>query len=796
MNLHSQTPPGVGAAGTESTAGDTHPALPEDHPWEQVPAALKQRPTWVCWRREIRDGKPTKVPYNPTTGRRAKSNDPATWVDFATACARASQHDGIGIMFGSGLCGVDLDHCRDPETGELEPWATEAIAALNSYTEVSPSGSGVHVLLWAELPPGGRRKGRVEVYGPGSPRYFTVTGQHLSGTPPMVGTRQAELDAFHARFIGGAKPPAASPAPAAPRPTGLADMELLARAQAAKNGEEFSRLWEGGYPADDSAGDLKLCSHLAFWTGGDPARIDDLFRQSGRMREKWNRIDYRERTIAKALATTTEFYSPGGRGLPAASATATVTTRARELLGFRRTDAGNGEAMAFLYGDRLRYDKQRSRWLQWGGHVWVPAFEGDLTVLAKQAARERYLAASEADDAEQRKWAFGSESKHRVEAAVFFARGEPPIVDAGEGWDAAPWLLACPNGVVELGTGTFRPGQPADRLTLTTAVPYDPTAECPRWLRFLAEVFRDDTALLEFVWRAVGYSFTGSTREQIFFLLHGKGSNGKSLFLATLRHVLGDFAYSASFRVFDHACRNDHAQSLAQLEFKRFVTASEAAESCRLNEDRLKALAGSDPITANRMYQDETTFDNTAKVWLGVNHKPRVLDDTDGFWRKARLIQFSRQFVAPEKLAATPSLALDPNVLAADKDLGDKLKAEAAGILRWAVQGAALWAADGLREPPCVREASDAWREEADPLGDFFASCCVVSDKSRVRAGDLFAAYGAWCESLGMRERERMTQAAFGRRIAARFEKVKRASIGGKQGPAYYGIGLLEQREG
>ncbi len=326
MNPETETPPGEGGAGgTDATDGDSVPIVPQSAPWGNIPDALKALPQWLCWRYEDRDDKPTKVPYQARSGSgepgsdgegkyKAASSRPATWTDFATACEHASRFDGIGIAFAGRLCGVDLDHCRDPQTGELEPWAQEALADLNSYTEASPSGTGVHVLLFGDLPPGRRKVGDVEAYGAGSPKYFTVTGAHIPGTPTTIEDRTEEFAAFHARHLGAEEPHADAPSPRASAPVTLEDRELLEKARSAKNGAEFSRLWEGGYPEDDSAGDLALCSHLAFWTGKDRGRMDSLFRQSGRYREKWERADYRERTLGKAIANTTDTYTPGGRG--------------------------------------------------------------------------------------------------------------------------------------------------------------------------------------------------------------------------------------------------------------------------------------------------------------------------------------------------------------------------------------------------------------------------------------------------------------------------------------------------
>lgn len=149
---------------------------------DNIPDELKATPQWVVWRYEDH-GKPKrdKVPYNPRTERRAKSNDPQTWASFAEARAAFDHggYDGVGFVFAEdgGLVGIDLDGCRDPETGELEPWAAEIVKRMNSYTEVSPSGTGVHIFVKGALPAGGRKKGKIEMYREG--RFFTVTGRHL-----------------------------------------------------------------------------------------------------------------------------------------------------------------------------------------------------------------------------------------------------------------------------------------------------------------------------------------------------------------------------------------------------------------------------------------------------------------------------------------------------------------------------------------------------------------------------------------------------------------------------------------
>lgn len=286
-------------------------------PLPNVPTMLKEIPSWVLWRMEKRekgDGtiQDTKVPYCPTTGARAKSDDPTTWTTYRTAAAafvaQKFSSNGLGFVFSSdrGIVGVDLDKCADPETGELEPWAADVVSSLNSYTEFSPSCRGVHVIVQATMPPGGNRKGRVEIYGHG--RYFTVTGLQISdgvGIEP----RQAELEAVHGLWVYREEPKPVTVRPSSPSSAAtLDDRQLVDRAMKARNGQKFTMLYNGNWEAagftSQSDADLSFLDSLAFWTGGDAARMDAIFRQSGLYRQKWERDTYRLPTIQKALART------------------------------------------------------------------------------------------------------------------------------------------------------------------------------------------------------------------------------------------------------------------------------------------------------------------------------------------------------------------------------------------------------------------------------------------------------------------------------------------------------------
>ena len=300
----------------------------------ECPETLREREQWVCWREETRDGKPTKVPVTPGTGGFASSTDPETWDAFETALeyTETEHADGVGFVFTDDdpIVGVDLDDCRDPETGDVDDAAQDIIKRLDSYTEVSPSGTGYHVLITGELPEGRNRRGSVELYD--TARFFTVTGDHVDETLGRVARRQDALTAIHREYVQDTERDTASESEPGngtddqSTATGTADVDvdlededLLEKARNASNGEKFERLWNGntvGYDSQSEA-DMALCCLLAFWTGGDRTQMKQLFRQSGLLREKWDEVHYAdgstygEKTIERAIATTSEFYDPG-----------------------------------------------------------------------------------------------------------------------------------------------------------------------------------------------------------------------------------------------------------------------------------------------------------------------------------------------------------------------------------------------------------------------------------------------------------------------------------------------------
>jgi primase-polymerase (primpol)-like protein len=357
-----------------------------------VPDALGQLPQWVGWlavegegkRARLPNGtftkealrkqaKPHKLPINPHTGGLASVTNRRTWgtLSQATGAKHRFGLTGIGFVFteDDAFGGVDLDDCRDPGTGEIKLWAQQIMRQLNSYTEVSPSQKGVKIFVRGAVPRNGNRAkhetGEVELYS--RCRYFTVTGVHVAATPLTLEDRQTELAALHHQLFKGRNDHDSYVPHRRSRQSPIRDDELLDRARQARNGTAFTQLFDGawkeaGYYSQSEA-DLALCCHLAFWTNNDPSRIDALFRQSGLVREKWDRQDYRERTIQTAIQQTEKRHPSSNTQhptTPALTAGALETPDTQLLpavpVGFRRDKSG-------VY--KLRHDEQagREQWI-------------------------------------------------------------------------------------------------------------------------------------------------------------------------------------------------------------------------------------------------------------------------------------------------------------------------------------------------------------------------------------------------------------------------------------------------
>jgi len=445
------------------------------------------------------------------------------------------------------------------------------------------------------------------------------------------------------------------------------------------------------------------------------------------------------------------------------------------------TDLGNAERLLRQHGRNIRYCSLWGKWLVWDGARWSPDEIGQVEHYAKQTVRSIYGEAEQINDSDARhrtaQWARRSESQARISAMLLLAQTEPGVAVSPNELDADPWLLNCLNGTIDLRTGQLQPHRRQDLITKLVPTEYHYGATHLTWERFLREATGDDAEMIAFLQRAVGYSLTGDTSQEVLFFVHGPAATGKSTFIEAVKRTIGDYARTADFGTFlkrrdNSGPRND----IARLAGARLVASNEVDRGERLAEGLVKTVTGGDILTARFLYHEGFEFVATFKLWLVANHQPVVDDDDDAMWRRILRVPFDNTI---------PEERRDPQMKKTLCDPGDAGLA----ILAWAVQGCLSWQREGLGVPPSVRRATEEYRQEMDPLQDFIAAHCTLGRGSWTSSAELRGAYQAWARETG--QQRLLTDKELTVRLRARgCEREKRGGVRG-----WRGIGLVAMFE-
>lgn len=444
---------------------------------------------------------------------------------------------------------------------------------------------------------------------------------------------------------------------------------------------------------------------------------------------------------------------------------------------YQLTDIGNAERFVARHGVDVHYLPAWSRWLVWDGRRWATDQTLDIYRRAKDTVRAMLAEASTLAGMEREllaKHAIRSEADGKLKAMLERVKAEPGVAIIPAALDADPWALAVDNGVIDLRTGELHPHTRERLISKISPVVHDPEAECPRWLAFLERVMGDNTELIDFLQRAVGYSLTGCTDAQCLFFLHGSGQNGKSTFLELLRTITGEYSSQADFTTFLDKKSDGPRNDIARLVGARVVTSSEVGEGKRLNESLVKSLTGQDTVTARFLYSEAFEYIPSFKLWLSANHKPVIRGTDNAIWRRIRLVPFTVQIPDEEK---------NENLLA-------ELKTELPGILAWALRGCLAWLERGLDAPTAVTSATEQYRLESDTLGSFLEDWCELDATAAERSTDLYQAYREWAKESGEFE---LSQTMFGRKLEERGFSVDKRGRGNERTKWRTGIRLIRR---
>ena len=422
------------------------------------------------------------------------------------------------------------------------------------------------------------------------------------------------------------------------------------------------------------------------------------------------------------------------------------------------TDTGN----AARFGRRYKADVMHvfgMGWFIWDDDRWKRDAVDQIVEMAKEVAREIYAEGDALASADARiavaKHAKLSQQAPRLDAMQRLAKSLPELVALPTDLDAHDMLLGVANGVVDLCTGKLRPTQRSDLLTRHSPVEFDAKAKCPRFVAFINEVTGGDKRLASYLQRVVGYALTGKANEQCLFFLHGGGANGKSVFLAVFKDLLGTELVKQTPSETLMTKRATQTNDIARLKSVRVVIANEVEDGTLLAESLVKQMTGGDTMTARFHYQEFFEYTPKFKLFIAGNHKPVIQGRDNGIWRRMRLIPFDVT-IAPAKR---------------DKHLQDKLRAELPGILNWAIKGCLAWQAKALAEPIVVSQAVDAYKADMDVIAQWMADCCTVQVTADWKVSLAYHSYKAWAVDSGYRP---MALGMFSRDMELRFTRQKR----------------------
>jgi P4 family phage/plasmid primase-like protien len=754
--------------------------------YHSIPHSLAERAIWLGYRLEDRgNGRKSKPPVSPKTGRVCSKTDEYEQVTLAEALVGAERYDldGVGIVLSDSILCIDLDDCFE-ESGVLKPVPQDVFDHFSeTYWEYSCSGEGLHGYLFGTKPNDRTKDSKlgIEVYG--APNFIVVTGDRVEGTADDTVVSQDALEWLYATYL----PPIFSPdAERPPVEHGERTPEEWLAFALSKDTKLSTLYGATDHDGDESSTDFSLLSKLAYWLNRDVPAMQDAFLASPWVHskdashaKKLERADYLPDSTAKAaaLCSNTAYEWSRQNETKAVRYFSGLTQSAEPVEAEREeyTDLGNATAMAKVFAEVLCYTPEWG-WCFFDGTRW----ETDVSFRAMEAARDiaqglmttakawlsRVYAELETDGVEPTNeegkdrlkqpnalyaHALKSQSEHGITAMVGLNKAY--MVASAATFNTDPWLLNTPQGVVDLKSGEVMPHAASYRLTTMSAVT-PAKMPTPRFDAFMQRIFAGDEELIEFVQTTIGSALVGKVYTENLIVAYGTGANGKSTLFNTFHYLLGDYATGIDPDLLMSSKTNEQQVGMAMLDGKRFAIAQETEEGQRLRGSTLKKCVSTDTMVAKRLYKDPHEFTPTHMLVLCTNHLPKVSSTDLGTWRRIIVLPFT-QVIPPEEIVTDFHSLL--------------IESEGAGILAWAVEGAVRFSDAGCDipdKPAAVKAASSEYREAEDWVANFVQDCCHPwdgeGDEPILRHSDLYHSYARWAKNTGEYTR---SANAFGRAL-------------------------------
>lgn len=729
-----------------------------------IPNELKAKAVFCVWR--FMDGR-GKVPFNPVTKTHAKSNNKNTFIRYEDVIKYLPEYErfnesgvqvgGLGLGIFNGFSAIDIDDCRDVKTGILSDIAQDIVEFCRSYTEVSPSGTGIRIILKTPTIINksthyiNNRNIGLEIYiSENTSKYVTLTGNVLLHNEISEVDLSYVVEKYMKKNVNQEMPP-----------TVVIDgeSELLGdydqRLQRAlRYNAKLREVWTKKAPgsgSDESETDLSLCNRLAFIFEGNYNAIETAFQSSPYYQSKdvdhktkWlHSGTYREDTLKKAITAFHQF-------------------KLQQVTEFEFSDTGNAHRFVKNFQHMVRFNVDNKQWMVFNGSYWQHDYRGqikNMTEVIIEEMKHEVLSAVEPQRKEMARNIKRVLSSVGKDMMLRESQHLPGIPVINADFDIEPHLFNCKSGVIDLRTGDVRPADRQHMLSKFSNV--EISKEKPvLWLKFLNEIFKNDAEMIAYIQKIIGYSLTGYTKEQSIFILHGDGSNGKSLLLETVNKIIGTYATTSSVDILvDRKNHSSNMSEIARLRGIRFVVTDETETGDRLKEAAIKSMTSDHgEITARFLYGNEFTFKPIFKILMATNHKPIIRGTDHGIWRRIKMIPFD--VIIPDHKQ--------------DRNLGEKLAAEQPQILGWMIEGAVKWFNEGMKTPKTIDGAIGEYRSEMDLIQRWMNECCELDDAFATPAKDLFKNVTQY---LNDNKEYPLSNTLFGRNLGKKLEKRKIGNV-------------------
>lgn len=404
------------------------------------------------------------------------------------------------------------------------------------------------------------------------------------------------------------------------------------------------------------------------------------------------------------------------------------------------TDVNNARRLAERFGKDIHYVSGVGAWMCWNGKIWERLDEDRqgypqlLIRLAEDVANSYRIDAISILDSDLKfyyqEYAMCCESDARIRAMVKLVTGEPGVMVSYKVFDKQPFLFTCQNGTIDLSTQTFREHRREDYITKISPAVYDPAATCPQWIAFLKRIMQSHPELINYLQDLAGQCLTGEVREKAFYVAYGpRGDNGKTTFLEAVQYVLNEYGQTIPIAALIKQNNSSIPVDLHTLQGARLAYSNEPDFGDELTPGLIKQITGKDKMKTRTLHEKPIQWTPQFKLVIATNHQPKILDTSEAMWGRVKCIPFVEKIPEAEQ----------------DKQLGEKLRLEAAGILNWMIAGCKNWLANGMKEPEIIRQTVHDYRENSDKLADFFAYTFEKDVNGFVPFKITYILYQLWC---------------------------------------------------